>query len=365
MIYQSLIQPLLFSLDTEKAHGSVISLAKYANERPALLQAVQALYQYKSPALKQQIWGLNFANPVGVAAGFDKNAQLLQLLEAIGFGHVEIGSVTNNPSPGNPSPRLFRLPKDHSLINRMGLNNDGAKTVIKRLVKHKTEIPVGVNIAKSNDQSIFGDKAIEDYLSSYKEADKAASYITVNVSCPNTEEGRTFEDTSALTDLLDALNLKNDARLTPTLVKFSVDLKREELMKRVEICEDFSVSGYVVSNTSAERRNLRTSSDNLKAIGRGGLSGRAIASKSTQMIHWLYQELQGKKPIFGVGGIDSADEALNKLRAGADVIQLYTGMVYRGPGIVKEINKGIDEYLKTHQMSSIHQLREFDKVKAL
>lgn len=361
MFYRNIARPLLFLLESERAHETIMNLSRKASLNPAMLRAISPLFDFESDALDQKIMGIHFKNPVGVAAGFDKNGMILPLIESLGFGFAEIGSITAKPHPGNPYPRLFRLKTDRSLINRMGLNNDGAKTIAKRVSKVRTDLPLGVNIAKTNDSGLKGDRAIEDYLTSYREATRIADYITLNISCPNTESGKTFEEPGALTELLQALNLKSDARQTPTLLKFSVDLSRDELLQLLSLGEDFGASGYVLANTSSERRNLLASSEHLKEIGEGGLSGRAIAEKSTQMIGWLYKELQGNKPIIGVGGIDSVDEALKKIRAGADLLQLYTGLIYEGPGIAKRINRGIYEHLRNKGLNSIHQLREMDK----
>ncbi|MDX1672772.1 MAG: quinone-dependent dihydroorotate dehydrogenase [Balneolaceae bacterium] len=358
MIYKSLLRPLLFRLEAEKAHNTTLNFAKIATNSFLLRTLARWIYNYQSQKLSRNIWGLNFHNPVGLAAGFDKNGQFPEIMEAIGLGFVEIGSITAKPSTGNPKPRMFRLPDDHSLINRLGLNNDGAKTVIKRLKNKNLNIPIGINIAKSNDPTLTGDQAIEDYLISYREAQKIGNYITINISCPNTADGRTFEDPGALNDLLSALNLKSDARATATLVKFSADLNRDHLEQLIQVCEDHRVHGYVAANTSSGREALSTDPRQLEEIGGGGLSGRAIAGRSTQIIRWIRSMIKGQKPIIGVGGIDSAEQAMEKLKAGADLLQVYTGFVYEGPGLVKNINKGIVRYLNRHGLDSIHQVRQ-------
>lgn len=361
MLYQNVMRPLLFMLDAERAHEMMMSLSKSVSLNKSLLRLIKPVMDYESDALDQNILGIQFKNPVGVAAGFDKNGMILPLIDSLGFGFSEVGSITAQPSPGNPSPRMFRLKKDRSIINRMGLNNDGAKTIVKRLSKIKTSVPIGINIAKTNAPHLKGDSAIEDYLLSYREASKIADYITINISCPNTDSGKTFEDPEALTDLLKALNLKSDARKTPTLLKFSVDLTRDELMRLLAISEDNGVSGYVLTNTSSERNKLLTPKEELNKIGPGGLSGQAIAEKSTRMISWIYEETNGNKPIIGVGGIDSVEEALAKIRAGADLLQIYSGLIFEGPSLAKRINRGIHEHLKSKGLNTIHQLRELDK----
>ncbi|MDX1636809.1 MAG: quinone-dependent dihydroorotate dehydrogenase [Balneolaceae bacterium] len=358
MIYKSIIKPLLFDLEAERAHDVTLNLGKYASDSGLLKLLGKGLYSYRSPRLCQTFWGLHFKNPIGLAAGFDKNGEITEIIEAIGFGFTEVGSITANPSAGNPRPRAFRLERDQSLINRMGLNNDGAQTVIRRLEKKNPGIPIGINIAKTHDPEIVGDKAIRDYQFSFREAHKVADYITVNISCPNTSEGKTFEDPAALDELLDALNIKEDASAVPTLVKFSVDLERDHLEQLLDICSDHRVNGYVATNTSSRREGLHTDPKRLKKIGRGGLSGQAIVRKSTQVIRWIHEITNGQKPIIGAGGINSFESALEKIRAGADLLQIYTGFIYEGPGLIKRINKKLDHHLEKQGLDAIHQLIE-------
>lgn len=339
MLYQTFVKPLLFKKDAESAHELAIELASATHNSPALQTICQQIYGGQDEGLEQSFWGLSFKNPIGLAAGFDKNGTTPLGIQALGFGFVEIGSITAKASKGNPKPRAFRIPEDESLINRMGLNNEGADAIIERLSKVSLDIPMGINIAKTNDPSIHGDAAIADYVYSYNKALEVADYITVNISCPNTGEGKTFEDPAALRDLLSALNLKEQN--TPTLVKFSVDTDRNTLQHLVELCESLHVDGYVATNTSSNRSSLKTSSTVLNNIGNGGLSGAAIAERSDQVITWIYEVLQGRKPIVGVGGIHSVESAQRKLNAGANLLQVYTGLVYEGPGLIKKLKAGI------------------------
>lgn len=340
MIYKKLLKPFLFKKDAETAHQLTIRIAAATHNSSFLQLGARTLYAGNFEGLTQEFWGLTFPNPVGIAAGFDKNGETPLALQALGFGFVEIGSITAKPSSGNPKPRSFRLPEDRSLINRMGLNNAGADAVINRVKNLKLNIPLGINIAKTNDASIHGTAAIEDYLYSYELAQSAADYITINISCPNTGEGKTFEEPEALTALLEALQPYPGKR-KPTLIKFSVDTERDTLQKLVEICEKYEISGYVATNTSSMRQGLLTPPEQLKSIGNGGLSGQAIAERSTKTVKWLYEILNGSKPIIGVGGIDSADRAKQKIDAGANLLQIYTGLVYEGPGLIKKINKAL------------------------
>lgn len=356
MIYKHVLKPLLFRLEAERAHDLIYSFARVASGSTILKLFARLLYNYQSDLLSQNIWGLHFKNPVGLAAGFDKNGHIPEIFEAAGFGFTEIGSITANPNTGNPKPRSFRLPADHALVNRMGLNNDGAKTIAKRLKNKNLSNPLGINIAKTHNPEIMGDAAIEDYLISYVEAQQVADYITLNISCPNTREGKTFEDPAALDELLSALKIKDDARSTPTLVKFSADLDRPSLHHLLDICESHRIHGYVATNTSLDTGGLNTDRQQLDTIGAGGLSGRPLADKSTRMIGWISEATNGQKPIIGVGGIDSPETAWQKLIAGADLLQVYTGLIYEGPGLARTINRQLVRYLREQNMDSILQV---------
>lgn len=361
MIYNSLLKPLLFQLDAEYAHTLTHRFAEMASQNSVLEQLARGIYSYQTPELEQQIWGLPFRNPIGLAAGFDKNGEIPEVMEALGFGFVEIGSITQQPSTGNPKPRAFRLPKDRALINRMGLNNDGAQTIIKRLKNKNLSIPLGINIAKTHDSNIMGEAAIKDYVYSFTKAKEIADYITINISCPNTTEGKTFEDPKTLAKLLSALNIREDARTVPTVVKFSADLTKPQLIELLGICEQHRIHGYMTCNTSSQRDGLSTNRSTLKQIGCGGLSGHPLAPKSVQMISWISEATKGQKPIIGVGGIDSFDTALKMLLAGADLLQVYTGLIYEGPGLVKSINKQLANHIGELNISSIHQLAAASK----
>jgi dihydroorotate dehydrogenase len=358
MLYKYLIRPLLFRLSSDYTHDAAIHAAASVSKMNWILQTTGSFCQYTDPALEQKIFGLEFKNPIGLAAGFDKNGTTCPLMEKLGFGFVEIGSVTANPAVGNPTPRSFRLPQDRSLINRMGLNNDGAKTISRRMKKQPFTIPLGINIAKTHDPSITGQKAIEDYQFSFNLLKDLADYITLNISCPNTEEGKTFEEPEALNALLDSLQTENDASLPAVLVKFSVDLEDSQLSELIAICEDHAIDGYVATNTSSRRDGLTTPKPVLDGIGRGGLSGKAIAHKSTAIIEKIAAQTKGEKTIIGVGGISSTSDAIDKLKAGADLLQIYTGLVYEGPGIVKKINKGLSAYMKKRGIEHIYHIRK-------
>lgn len=346
------IRPLLFALDAERAHHLTFAAGQFL-QRPALLPSVAKLFGGEpEPALSCELLGRSLRSPVGLAAGFDKNAVLLPLLSRIGFGFLEIGSVTHRPSAGNPRPRLFRLPEDRAVINRMGLNNDGPQLILERLRKNRSRsVPVAVNIAKTNDPSLVGDAAIRDMADAYDAMRDAGDWGVLNVSCPNTEDGRTFEAPEALRELLSAINERG--RRGPLLVKFSTDTSDEDFLAAVAVCEGAGVDGYVVSNTTNRRQGLSASEELLSKIGRGGLSGNPLQSAAVKRVGLLREQLAGEKPIIGVGGIFSAEDAYRFIRAGSDAVELYTGLVYEGPGLVNRINTGLGRLLRRDGFSSI------------
>lgn len=355
-MYKHLVRPLMFRLSADYAHELTVRFGSSISGYKPITNIIGSLYDHSAPCLEQTLLGINFKNPVGLAAGFDKNGTLGPLMQSLGFGFIEVGSVTANPSTGNPKPRSFRLPADQSIINRLGLNNDGVQTISKRLKNMDLSIPLGINVAKTHDPKISGQKAIDDYVCSFKKVKEIGDFITINISCPNTTEGKTFEDPKSLDQLLSALAIDKDSTLAPVLVKFSVDLSHSLLEELISVCENHSISGYVACNTSQSRDNLMSSKSTLTEIGRGGLSGRAIRDKSTEIISKIRQISKRNKLIIGVGGISSGVDAIDKLKAGADLLQIYTSMIYEGPSIVKKINKEIEAYLKGNGLKHIYEL---------
>lgn len=365
-LYRHLVRPLLFRLSPDRAHDVAVQLAGASARIPGAIAALSLMYQREYPDLRQTLFGLSFPNPVGIAAGFDKNAVCIPFLQALGLGFIEIGSITAQARPGNPRPRSFRLPADESLINRLGLNNDGAQTVCHRLAalgpplrrqvptrevaesnsrQHtgQRRVPIGVNIAKTHDPQILGAAAHADYAASFAEARDVADFITLNISCPNTAEGKTFEEPEALAALLAHLDLGNDPDMPPVLVKLSPDLSRAQIGEVVDLCRNSGISGFVATNTSTQREGLNTSAEELAGIGAGGLSGQAIRERATQTIQAIAEATRGELPIIGVGGIASAAQAKEKIEAGAHLIQIYTGLVYEGPRLIARINQGLAE----------------------
>ncbi len=353
-----LFRPLLFRLDAERAHRLTLAAARLV--QPLAPWLVAPLFKYEHPALVVQCWDLTFPNPVGLAAGLDKNAHLVRFWEALGFGFVEVGSVSARPCPGNPRPRLFRLPEDRALINRMGLNNDGAERVARRLCRLRHWRPLGINLAKTNDPNILGEAAVADFCESFRLLAPLADYVTLNISCPNTAEGKTFEDPDALDTLLRAIfAVRSELNLSvPVLLKLSpppssrtvFDSQLEEI---VEVARTHGIAGFVATNTAPDREGLRTDSKVLTRIGSGGLSGRPLAARARCLLFYLYRLTEGKLPLISVGGIDSAEEAYRRIRAGASLLQLYTGLIYEGPGLVRRIKQGLVKRLEQDGFDSV------------
>ncbi len=359
MLYNYLIRPILFRSDAEQAHDFIHAFGRDLCDNKTALTLINSFISVRSSRLHQNILGISFENPVGLAAGFDKNAQLSLLMQSLGFGFTEVGSITANPSNGNPKPRMFRLPGDRAIINRMGLNNEGAEVITDRIRRmERPGFPLGINIAKTHDPSILGDQAISDYVQSFKLAEPLADYVTINISCPNTEEGKTFEDPEALHELLTAISQHRSKSGTPVFVKLSADLTQKDLHVLLEVCERMHVDGYIATNTSAKRDYLTNASSGvLEQIGRGGLSGHPIFQKSLRIVRDIYTYTEGNKPIIGVGGIDTPQKAIEMIACGASLIQLYTGLVYQGPTLVQAINRGLVRHLDANGMNNISELR--------
>jgi len=338
MVYRSLVRPLLFRLPPETAH-------ELALHSLSLLPARLIARRVNAPALSIKRFGLTFSNPIGLAAGFDKNGIALQPLAALGFGFIEAGTVTYHPQPGNPRPRLFRLSEDLALINRAGFNNQGAAAFARRVAEHRPECVLGVSIGKSKITPL--ENAVEDYLASFELVYKLADYIAVNVSSPNTPQLRELQQSQQLEKLLSALQARRSElqKHVPLLVKLSPDLERYDLETIVEVIERLKIDGIIATNTTVSRENLRTDAARVAACGEGGLSGKPLKDKSTQMIAELYELTGGRIPLIGVGGIFTAEDAWEKISAGASLVQLYTGFIYQGPGIAQQISEDLAKIL--------------------
>ncbi len=284
------------------------------------------------------VFGLKFANPLGIAAGFDKNGLVVDQLASLGFGFVEVGTVTYRPQPGNPKPRMFRLPDDKALINRLGFNNDGAEAVAARLAKLDRSCVVGVNIGKNKD--VPNNEAVKNYLACFDLVHPVADYIAVNISSPNTPNLRELQKADNLVELLGVLQKRNEELgRKPLLVKIAPDLTEAEIEAAVDVCLERQVAGIIATNTTISRDGLRT--DGVERFGSGGISGKPLLARSNEVISTIYNYTAGKLPIIGVGGIFSAEDAFAKIAAGASLVQAYTGFVYGGPSFASDVNRGL------------------------
>ncbi len=349
------IRNILFKLDPENAHSISSLTGKIVSKTPVLNSALYKVFSVEDKSLVQNILGLEFKNPVGLAAGFDKEAKLVDFSHMMGFGFTEIGSLTALSSTGNQKPRLFRLIEDEAIINRMGLNNTSTKKALKNLDSQKLSIPYGVNIAKTHSPSILGKDGIRDIIDSYALANEKSNYVALNISCPNTKEGKTFEEIEALKELLEEIKifLKENTKKSPLLIKLSSDCSLENLQKIIELSVSYDIDGFIMCNTSTTRENLITSPKKIKSIGPGGLSGKPLFKKSLKRVKKAYEILKGDKLIIGVGGISSAKDAYTFIKSGASLVQVYSSLIYKGPYLVKNINSKLIELIKEDGLENI------------
>ena len=336
-LYTRVLKPLLFSLDPESAHHFTFTTIKNLFKVPGVSAEVKAQFTITSPKLEKTVFGIKFPNPVGLAAGLDKNAILFDELSCLGFGFIEIGTVTPLAQEGNPKPRMFRLPKDQALINRMGFNNDGVKAIAERLRKKKTNIIIGGNIGKN--KVTANENAINDYEICFKELYSVVDYFVVNVSSPNTPGLRELQEKEPLKRILNRLQELNTELGTrkPLLLKVAPDLTNEQLDEIVDVVLETKLDGVIATNTTISRANLVTPAAEVEAIGAGGLSGKPVTARSTEVIRYIASKSQKRFAIIGSGGIHSPEDVIEKMNAGADLVQLYTGFIYEGPELVKRI----------------------------
>ncbi|MEM7549986.1 MAG: quinone-dependent dihydroorotate dehydrogenase [Bacteroidota bacterium] len=342
-MYKVLIRPLLFLLDAEKAHNFSFKSLKLLLKLPFAKSITKSQFASHNNSLSRTIKGLTFKNPIGLAAGFDKNAKMIEEFETFGFGFVEIGTVTPKPQAGNDKPRLFRLPIDKSLINRMGFNNDGADAIVERLKQTKTDVIIGGNIGKN--KVTPNENALDDYLICFDKLFDHVDYFVVNVSSPNTPGLRALQEKEPLKRILNELQKKNldKASPKPLLLKIAPDLTDSQLEDIIELTNELNLDGLIATNTTISRDQLTTSKKEIESIGAGGLSGKVLKARSTEVIQYLRKGIGSEKIIIGVGGIFNADDAKEKLKAGADLIQVYTGFVYEGPSMIKKILSDISK----------------------
>ncbi len=340
-MYKLIFRPIFFLFDPEKVHHFTFILLKITGKIPGMKSLLRLMFTYEKQSLEREVFGLKFKNPVGLAAGFDKDAKLVDELATLGFGFIEIGTLTPKPQPGNDKPRLFRLKEDGAIINRMGFNNGGVDEAVARLRKINSKILIGGNIGKN--KFTPNEKAVNDYVSSFESLFDVVDYFVVNVSSPNTPNLRALQDKEPLQQLLTSIQIQNDKKGNPKpiLLKIAPDLTTEQLDDIVEIVQEIKLDGLIATNTTIDRSGLNTATDRIEEIGAGGLSGKPVRDRSNEVIKYLRNELGKDFPIIGVGGIMTPQDAVDKMKAGATLLQIYTGFVYEGPAFVKRINKAL------------------------
>ncbi len=334
-----ILRSILFLFNGEKAHNITTRLLVLLRYLPFSKQIVNLLYGYHNPVLEREVFGIRFKNPVGLAAGFDKNGTLYNDLAKFGFSFVEIGSLTLEPQPGNPKPRCFRLIQDNAIINRMGINNNGVRYAVNYIKKHRPNCIIGGNISKNSD--VPNENAASNYEKSFALLYDFVDYFTINVSCPNVQNLDKMQDISFLSELIDRLlslrNYYDDYR--PILIKLSPDIPKQQLDDIIDLVLVSGIDGVIASNTTRDRSGLKTSKETLEEIGNGGLSGKPLFEKSLSMVKYISEKTNRLLPIVAVGGIFTPKDAEAMIDAGASLVQIYSGMIYNGPGLVKRINK--------------------------
>jgi len=342
-MFRIFIKPLLFAFSPETAHNIVARLLLLLSYIPFSRHIIRLFYRYSSPSLEREVIGIKFPNPVGMAAGFDKNGELYNQLSDFGFGFIEIGSVTPVEQPGNSKPRVFRIPQDNALINRMGINNKGVKSVVSKLKQNKPRVIIGGNISKST--ASRNEQAPLDYEKSFAQLYDFVDYFVVNVSCPNVKGLTKLQDITSLSEIIDKLTQlrKYFDDYRPILLKVSPDLTDEQLDEIIELILVSGLDGIVATNTTTSRNNLTIEPQQIESIGDGGLSGAPLYSRSLEIIRYISRKTSGQLPIIGVGGIMTPRQAEEMLNAGASLVQIYTGFIYNGPGFVRKILKHLSK----------------------
>ncbi len=340
-MYKSIIRPLFFLFSAETAHKLVVNVLRFSFSIPGIRKLVSKRYIVRSKSLKRKVAGIEFPNPVGLAAGFDKNAKYVNELASFGFGFIEIGTLTPKPQPGNNKPRLFRLIDDQALINRMGFNNLGITNAVKNLKTKNENIVVGGNIGKNTNTD--AENMIDDYCDSFIQLYNHVDYFAINISCPNIGNLRELADKNLTFNLLSALQKINAEKggKRPVFLKISPDLTTLELDEIITVVSETKIDGIIAVNTSSTRENLYSDTEKIKQIGQGGLSGKPLFEKSLSVVSYISEKTLNSLPVIAVGGISTPEDALKMIHAGASLVQIYTGFIYEGPAIVKKINKAI------------------------
>ncbi len=353
-LYTRILKHYFFLFDPEHIHDSMIQFGKFLGSLGIGREVTRIFFSYAHPSLEQDICDIHFKNPIGLAAGFDKNAELTGILPSVGFGFIEVGSITGEPCEGNPKPRLWRLVKSKSLLVYYGLKNDGCESIVKRLQNKKFDIPVGISIAKTNCAATVETQAgIADYKKAYEifVQENIGDYFTINISCPNAYGGEPFTDVEKLESLLGAIDAIQNT--TPIFLKISPDLSHEHLDALITVVQRHRIAGFICTNLTKKRDNKNILDPSVPNIG--GMSGNAVKELSDEMISYVYQKTRGAYIIMGVGGVSNAEDAYKKIRSGASLIQLITGMIFEGPQIISAINQGLVGLLKKDGFSHISE----------
>lgn len=353
-LYRTIIKPLLFLIDPEKVHDQMLLFGSILGKYGFTKKATSVFFNFQSSQLKQKIAGITFENPIGLAAGFDKNAQLLDILPRVGFGFEEIGSVTALPCKGNAKPRLWRLKKSKGLVVNYGLMNDGAEIIAKRIAPKKLKFPIGISIAKTNcAETADTEKGIQDYVAAFRLLKNLGDYTTINISCPNAFGGQPFVDGPRFEKLMSALN--SEGIIKPLFIKLSPDLNKSQLSELLEVTAKFPVTGFICTNLTKDRSLFQDKIIDKELPEVGGISGKPVQNLSDEMIKTLYQMSRGGYVIIGCGGVFCAHDAYRKIRLGASLIQLITGMIFQGPQLIGEINKELLQLMKKDGFENISE----------
>jgi dihydroorotate dehydrogenase subfamily 2 len=349
--YKKFFKPLAFRQDPEKVHDGIVKFGNFFGKFIIFRRLTGVFFGYKNPVLEQTVFGIKFSNPIGLAAGFDKDAHLTDILPDAGFGFTEIGSVTGRPCAGNPKPRLWRLPASRALVVNYGLKNDGAEIIAKRLRGKKFSIPVGISIAKTNSAETAGtESGVADYVFAAKNLFDIGDYFTINISCPNASGGKPFQEPEKLEKLLAEIKKLNFSK--PVFLKISADLDETAVDKILSVADRFNISGFVVANLT-RRRTEKIVEKNVPEAG--SISGKPVEEDANRLISYIYRKTAKKYVILGVGGIFSAEDAYKKIRLGATLLQLITGMIFEGPQLIGEINRGLARLLRRDGFDDISQ----------
>lgn len=358
-LYKYFLKPIFFAIDPEVVHDRMIGLGRILGGVSFFRLITKFLFFYSNKLLEQRILGLSFRNPIGLAGGFDKNAELVDILPSVGFGFMEIGSVTGNPCLGNPKPRLWRLKKSKGLIVWYGLKSDGCEEIKKRVGSRKFKIPLGVNVAMTNcKENMDIENAISDYEKSFRILSQVGDYFTVNVSCPNTVGGQPFNEAINMDKLLKILDKIQTKK--PVFVKISADTSKSEMDKIIEVAERHRVHGFIISNLTKNRDNKNIIDKNIS--DKGGISGKPVENLANELIAYTYKKIGNAMIVIGCGGVFTAEDAYKKIRLGASLVQLVTGMIFNGPQVISEINSGLAKLLKRDGFQNISKVVGIDNI---